>query len=154
MRKVWVTLYTCASTRNIILDVSPNLSAEFFIRSSRRFISRRGCPDNIISDNGKNFVSKDSQNFISHSNVKWHFNLPLAPWHGGFFERLTGIVNDLLKKDLQNNKLAYEEMQIVLLEIEMIINNRPLTHLYPDNTKSFGFCTYVKALYFYWPIHQ
>ena len=60
IRKVWVTLYICASTRNIILDVVPSLSTESFIRSFRRFISRRGCPDNMISDNCKNFVSKGS----------------------------------------------------------------------------------------------
>ena len=102
-----VTLCTCVSNRNIILDVSPSLSAESFIRSFRRFISRSGCLDNIISDNGKNFVSKDSQNFISNLNVRWHFNLPLAPWHGGFFERLIRNVKNLLKKNLQNNKLAY-----------------------------------------------
>ena len=135
MRKKWVTLYTCASTRNMILDVIPSLSAESFIRSFRRFISRRGCPDSIISDNGKNFVSKGSQNFISNLNVRWHFNLPLTPWHGGFFEHVVRSAKDLLKKDLQNNKLTDEEMQAVLLEIEMIISNRPLTHLYPDTTE-------------------
>ena len=114
MRKVWVTLFTCSSTRNIILDVVPSLSAESFIISFGRFISRRGCPDNImsmVSDNGKNFVSKGSQNFISNLNVRWHFNLPLAPWHDGFFERLVCSVKDLLKKDLQNNKITYAEMQ-------------------------------------------
>ena len=79
VRKVWVTLYTCALTRNIILDIVPSLSAESFIRSFRCFMSRRGCPDNIISDNGKNFVSKDSQNFLSNLNVGWLFNLPLDP---------------------------------------------------------------------------
>ena len=98
MRKVWVTLYTCALTRNIILDVVPSLSAESFIRSFRCFMSRRGCPDNIIiSDNGKNFVSK---NFLSNLNVRWLFNLPLDPWHGGFFERFVCSVEDLLKKGL------------------------------------------------------
>lgn len=35
---------------------------------------------------------------------------------------------------LQNNKFTYQEMQIVLLGIKMTINNRPLTHLYPDKT--------------------
>ena len=42
----------------------------------------------------------------------------------------------LLKKDLKNNNLTYEEIQAVLLEREMIINNRPLTHLYPDTTET------------------
>ena len=45
-------------------------------------------------------------------------------------------VKDLVKKDLQNNKLTYKEMQTVLLEIEIIINNRPLTHLYSDITET------------------
>ena len=31
MRNVWVTLYTCASTRNMILDVVPSLAAESLI---------------------------------------------------------------------------------------------------------------------------
>ena len=90
----------------------------------------------MVSDNGKNFVLKGSQNFISNLNVRWHFDLPLAPWHDGFFERLVYSVKDLLKKDLQNNKITYAEMQTVVLEIEMIISNRPLTHLYPDTTET------------------
>ena len=73
---------------------------------------------------------------ISNLHVRWHFNLPLAPWHGGFFERLVRSVKDLLKKDLQNNKLTHEEMQTVLLEIEMIINIRPLTNFRPDTTET------------------
>ena len=81
-------------------------------------------------------VQRGSQNFINNLNVRWYLNLPLAPWHGGFFKRLVGSVKDLLKKDLQNNKLKYEEMQTVPLEIEMIINNRPLTHLYPDTIET------------------
>ena len=58
-------------------------------------------------------------------------NLPLAPWHGGFFERLIRIVKDMLKKQLKNARLTYEELQTVLLEIERIVNNRPITYVYP-----------------------
>ena len=61
LRKVWVKvkLYTCVSTRNIILDVcSEFIVSESFVRSSTRFISSCGCPDNIISENGKRFISK------------------------------------------------------------------------------------------------
>ena len=40
--KVWVALYTCCITRAIHLDLVPDLSASTFIRSFKRFSSRRG----------------------------------------------------------------------------------------------------------------
>ena len=116
MHKAWVTLYTCASTRNIILDLIPSLSANSLKSSLKRLISRRGCPDNVISDNGSNFVAIETQNFESNLYIKLHFNLALAPWQGGFFERLMGSVKELLKKDLQNYKITFGELQTILLD--------------------------------------
>jgi len=55
--KAWVTLYTCASTRTILLDLVPKIDAECFIRSLSRMIAFRGCPNKIISDNGKDFAA-------------------------------------------------------------------------------------------------
>ena len=136
LHKAWVTLYTCAASRGVLLDLVPDPSSQLFIRSLIRFISRRGCPDHVISDNGKNFVAKDSQTFTSHRNIKWHFNLPLAPWHGEFFERMVHTVKSILKKELKNSRLNYEQMQTVLYEVERIVNNRPLTHTYPDNIET------------------
>ena len=56
IHKAWVTLYTCTASRAICLDLVPNMNSASFIRSFKRFISRYGCPDNVISDNGSNFV--------------------------------------------------------------------------------------------------
>ena len=53
--KVWICLYTCCSSRAVHLEVVPDLTAEAFIRCSRRFVARRGIPRKIISDNGKTF---------------------------------------------------------------------------------------------------
>ena len=128
--KAWVTLYTCASSRAIMLDLVPNMTSQTFIKSIRRFICRRGCPSNAISDHGKNFVSADTQTYVSYLGIYWHLNTPLAPWHGGFFERLVRSVKELLRKELKNYKLSFEELQTVLLEIECILNNRPLTYYY------------------------
>lgn len=136
MNKAWVTLYTCASSRALVLDLVPRPDSSSFISSFRRFISRRGCPDHIISDNGSNFVSRDTQTYISNLKINWHFNLPLAPWNGGFFERLVRSAKELLRKDLRSTKLSFEEMQTVLYEIECILNNRPLTYEYPTEFES------------------
>ena len=56
--------------------------------------------------------------------LEWHLNLPLAPWYGGFFERLVKSVKDLLIKDLKGSRLSYEKMQTVLSECEAILNNQ------------------------------
>ena len=55
-----------------------------------------------------------------------------APWQGGFFERLVGSVKRILRKTVLNAKLAHNELYTVLLEIEVAINNRPITHLYTE----------------------
>ena len=136
MHKAWVTLYTCAASRAIILDLVPRMNADAFIRSFKRFVSRRGCPDYIITDNGSNFVAEQTQTFVSNLGVNWAVNLPLAPWYGGFFERLVRSVKNLLKKELKNYRLSYEEMGTVLCEIEQILNNRPLTYVYTNDLES------------------
>ena len=132
MFKVWVVLFTCAASRGIVLDLVPDMGAGSFVRSLSRFISRRGCPSDVISDNGKNFIAELTQNHASNLNIEWHFNVPLAPWYGGFFERLIRTIKTHLKKQLHNARLNYDEMMTLLLEIELIVNNRPITYVYPN----------------------
>ena len=130
------TLYTCAASRAIVLDLVPNLDSQSFIRSFRRFISRRGCPCNVITDNGSNFMLTHTQSYVNNLGVHWHANLPLAPWHGGFFERLVRSVKELLRKVVANARLTFEELQMLLSEVEAIVNNRPLTYVYEDNVET------------------
>ena len=130
LHKVYVTLFTCASSRSVILDVVPRSDASSFIRSIKRFIRRRACPKYIISDGGKNFVSVE---FVSRLGIECKSNLPLSPWQGN--ERLVRSTKILLRKELGNLKLNYEQLQTVLLEIETILNNRPLTYYYADENE-------------------
>ena len=67
-------------------------------------------------------------NQIEHSPI-----LPASPWWGGFYERLVRSVMTPLKKVVTRAKLNYEEMETVIVEIEGLINSRPLTYLYEDN---------------------
>ena len=46
--KCYIVIYTCTSTRGVVLDVVPDGSAETFINSLKKFISRRGCPAKIL----------------------------------------------------------------------------------------------------------
>ena len=75
---------------------------------------------NTISDGGKNFVSVKTQEFVSRLGIEWKFNLSLPLWQGGFFERLLRSTKILLRKELRNLKLSYEQLQTILLETEII----------------------------------
>ena len=129
MYKAWIGLITCASSRAVYLDLVPDSSSEECIELLKRFISRYGAPSNVISDNGKCFISEETQNFVSNKNIIWKFNLESAPWQGGFFERMVQSVKRCLRKTLVNARLNFLQMLTLLLKIELIINNRPLTYL-------------------------
>ena len=72
--KVWVTLYTCAASRGLVLDIVPSLSLHSFIDCFRRFVNRRGCLSYVISDGGKNFVSTETQQFFNSLGIHWKVN--------------------------------------------------------------------------------
>jgi len=135
MFKAWIGLVTCANSRAVYLDLVSNSSSQECVELLKRLISRYGAPSLIISDNGKAFISEETQNFATSSNIIWKFNLELAPWLGGFFERMVKSVKRCLKKILVNARLTFQEMLTTLSEIELIINNRPLTHIYDELTE-------------------
>ena len=94
--KVWVTLYTCAASRAVILNLTRHIDSHSFVRSFRLFIVRCGCPSNVISDSGRNFILDET--FIHSLGVDWKVNLPLASCYGGFSECLVRSTKVLIKK--------------------------------------------------------
>jgi hypothetical protein len=54
----WGRLCTCLTTRGVYLDI---VQADDFILLLRQFISRRGPPEELRSDNGSNFTSADRE---------------------------------------------------------------------------------------------
>ena len=55
LKKTWICLFTCLSIRVIHLEWVLDLSASQFLNCLRRFVSRRGKPDVIFSDNAPQF---------------------------------------------------------------------------------------------------
>ena len=135
MHKAYICLFTCAATRNVHIELVPNMSAPALIRCLKRFIGRRGKFHMAVSDNFKSFISQELQQFLTSEGISWTHILPKSPWWGAFYERLIRIVKESLKKSLGNAKLTYEELETVLIEIESVVNCRPLTYLFEDEAE-------------------
>ena len=113
--KVYVCLFTCAAIRAVHLELVEDQTTQAFLKAFRRFISRRGVPECIISDNAKTFKAgaqelqtmknqvlkpDASQQFLANHNITWKFITERAPWWGGFYERLVGLVKRCLKNTI------------------------------------------------------
>ena len=91
MHKVWVTLYTCPSSRTLLLDLVLSKSLSDFIKSFKRFVSRKRVPNNAISDGSINFVSVESQEFMNGLGVNWVTNMPYPRGMEGFLNDWLGV---------------------------------------------------------------
>ena len=128
-----IVLFTCKTSRAIILDLVEDKTSKNFINSIKKFIARSGCPKKIVLDNGNVFTSQENHSFCTEQGITWKFNLDGAPWWGGFWERLVGMVKSCLKKSVVREKLSFTELLTVLFEVENVLNNRPLCFVYDDD---------------------
>ena len=95
-------------------------------------------------DNGKTFKAvaqaidtlmhhEDVQRYLAGIGVEWVFNLERAPWWGGVFERMVRMMKRCLKKMIGRAKLTYDELVTAVIEVESVINSRPLSYVTQDD---------------------
>ncbi len=142
--KTYLCVFVCFCTRAVHLEVVSDLTTEAFLACLKRFVSRRGLPSEIYTDNGSNFkgasnhlsdlyqfLQKDAtQNQISASmlsqRIKWTFSPERAPHFGGLWEAAVKSAKYHLKRVIGAQKLDYEEFSTVLCQVESCMNSRPL----------------------------
>ena len=141
--KAYIALFTCAATRGIHIKVCKDMTTSEFKCALKEVIARRGIPQLIVSDNAKTFIATnkwlkllqkddDMNNYLATNNIEWRFNMSRAPWWGGFFERLIGVMKSTLAKVIGNALLSYKELEEVFLDVECHMNNRPLCYVGED----------------------
>ncbi|XP_065356301.1 uncharacterized protein LOC135950699 [Calliphora vicina] len=130
------------TTKAIHLEAVSDLTSEAFLAALRRFFGRRGVSSDIYSDNGTNFVGADKKlcndfkaavrnnqtviPILAMQKIRWHFIPPAAPHFGGIWEAGVKSVKFHLKRTIGEAKLTYEEMSTLLIQIEAVLNSRPL----------------------------
>ena len=136
--KVYLCLFTCATTRAVHLEIVQDLTAEMFLLAFRKFAGRRSLPTIMISDNGSTYLSaanelhslmelSEVKEELGKRGVSWRFVPKKAPWHGGFWERLIGLTKTAIKKVLGRRYVSLSTLETIIVEIEAMLNDRPLT---------------------------
>jgi hypothetical protein len=144
--KRYGALYTCMTTRAVHIEIIHSLDTDSFINSMRRFMSRRGIPKEIRSDNGGNFVKGERElreaigewnqqkihETLLQRNVKWVFNPPAGSHHGGVWERCIRSARKVMQSLIKEQTLHDEGLVTLMCEVEAILNGRPLTKVSDD----------------------
>ena len=138
--KGYGVLFTCFATRAVFADVAHNYSTEGFLTVFRRFVSIRGYPAKLYSDNGKQFVGASKelklaikdlkwdiiQDFGAEAGSEWHFSPADAPWQNGCVESLIKSIKKAIQTAIGTQVLKFSELQTVLYEAANLVNERPI----------------------------
>ena len=141
--KTYILFFPCRITSAVHIELLPNENTSEFIKAFKKLIARRGSPNIVYSGNAKTYVAAAKwirnikrdvlfQDFLIKKEIQWKFNLSRAPWLGGQFERMVGLVKQSLYKATGYANLNLNELEEILLDIEVNLNNHPLTYLEDD----------------------
>ncbi|XP_055543571.1 uncharacterized protein LOC129729114 [Wyeomyia smithii] len=150
-------LITCLTIRAVYIEIAHSLDANSCIMALRNFMARRGVPIQIFSDRGTNFTAaskevKAAQNEleaalkamdqakvireITSPETEWKFLPPASPHMGGAWERLIQSVKKNLAAMQPGWNPTDETLRNMLIEVENVINSRPLTYVPVDDPEA------------------
>ena len=148
--KVYGCIFVCFNSRAVHIEDASSLETDTFIQALRRFLSVRGCPKEIWSDNGTNFTGaeKELRRSVQDLNEerikrelysrevewyqcalpKWRFQPPAASHMSGVWERLIRSVRRVMNAILGNQSalVGLETLRTIFAEVVSILNSRPI----------------------------
>ena len=149
--KVYGCIFVCFNSRAVHIEDVSSLETDTFILALRRFISVRGCPKEIWSDNGTNFTGAESElrrsvrelnedqirrelhlydaDWLNYVLPRWRFQPPAASHMSGVWERLIRSVRKAMNAVLSKPGAAIplETLRTVFAEVTSILNSRPIS---------------------------
>ncbi|GFW65168.1 integrase catalytic domain-containing protein [Trichonephila clavipes] len=142
LHKIYICVFVCYVSKAIHIEIVSDLTSNAFIATLKRFFSRRGKCAKLYSDNGKTFVGANKElkrflkliedsddnlaGFLSAEGIEWKFIPPRAPYFSGLWEASVKSIKYHLKRVVSGSNLTYEEFVTVCIQIEGILNYRPL----------------------------
>ena len=146
MNKRYGCIFTCLRYRAVYIELVNNLSTDSFINAVLRFVSRRGPPGILYSDNGTNFRGAELdvvnalkvwnqekiQLKLTRRGIEWKFNPPAASHQGGVWERLIRSIRRILHSMVGERLVEEETLRTFVVEVEKILNDRPITPVSDD----------------------
>ena len=123
--KGYVAVFVSLSVKAVHLEAVTDLTTSTFIATLRRFITRRGIPSTMWSDNGTNFVgaAKELNKLIrspgvadlcTHQRIDWKFIPENVPHFGSLWEAAVRSFKQHLRKVVGEVILTYEQLATVL----------------------------------------
>ena len=140
--KRYLCLFTCLTSRAVHLEMAYALDTDSFLNAFYRMAIRRGLPEEVISDNGSNFVGAERElkelvekldqekikKSAANKGIKWYFNPPLAPHFGGVHETMIKAAKRAAYAILKGADVTDEELTTAFIGAEGLLNSRPITY--------------------------
>lgn len=145
--KCYVCMFICFSTKASHMELVKDLSTPSFLSALKRFISIRGKPKTIWSDNATNFVGAKNElgelrklffdqkciQLIYHQcledGIEWKFIPPRSPHFGGLWEAAVKAAKFHFYRVAGLSMLNFDELRTLVCQISAILNSRPLCPL-------------------------
>ncbi|XP_073721977.1 uncharacterized protein [Misgurnus anguillicaudatus] len=143
--KRWGIIFKCMTTRATYLDLLTSIDSDSFLLALRRFMARRGKPHELLCDQGTNFkggerelneafaaLQDDLKSHLAQQQIKFIYNPPSAPHFGGSWEREIRSIKAALRVTIGAQTVTEEVLRTVLIEVEGILNSKPLGYTSSD----------------------
>ncbi|XP_017759127.1 PREDICTED: uncharacterized protein LOC108550040 [Eufriesea mexicana] len=148
--KIYVAIFICLTTKAVHIELVSDLTTEAFIAALKRFIARRGRCRTIYCDNATNFKGaryeyieitnllkspnyrERTAHFLADEGIEWHQIPPRTPHFGGLWEAAVRSFKHHMKRVVGETLFTYEDLNTYVIEIEAILNSRPLTPISTD----------------------
>ncbi|XP_063837227.1 uncharacterized protein K02A2.6-like [Ostrinia nubilalis] len=104
-------------------EIMPSMASEAVIASLRKIFASQGLPDVLVSDNGRNFTSREFNTFLRNNGIKHLYSPPYHPASNGQIERAIQTFKNKLRKMAEESRPWSEKLPKVLYAMRTVPNS-------------------------------